>query len=276
MNVFLEKPNKVLPKILIGIVVFVFLIGTLNLFQNQFKNFFYSITEPFQKILLKTGNNSSNFLGAFLKINNLAGENEEIKKRNLELLQEIIVLQQLKVENQTLKEIVSCGLEKEFKLILTEAIGIDSKQDFILIDKGSEDGILEDMPIINSQKVLFGKVSQVYKNFSKIMLISNKNSVLDIKIQKDDTISPIIYGAIRGEGNLSATLDLVSLENEIKNNDILITSSLEGTFPKGLLIGRITEPNQNDLKPFQTAKIELFFNLKQSDKLFIISDYKTE
>jgi rod shape-determining protein MreC len=276
MNVFLEKPNKILPKILIGIFVFVFFIGTLNLFQNQFKNFFYSITQPFQKILLRAGDNSSNFLGAFLKINNLAGENEEIKKRNQELLEEIITLQQVKVENQALKEVVSGGLEKEFKLILTEAIGIDNKQDFILINRGSDDGILEDMPVINSQKVLFGKVFKVYKNFSKVMLVSSKNSVLDVKIQKDDTISPIIYGAVRGEGNLSAILDLVSLEREIKNNDILITSSLEGTFPKGLLIGKITEPNQNDLKPFQTAKIELFFNLKQSDKLFIISDYKIE
>ena len=120
------------------------------------------------------------------------------------------------------------------------------------------------------------KIFKVYKNFSKIMLVSNKNSVLDIKMQKDDTISPPIYGVVRGKGDFTAILDIVPLDREIKNGDILITSSLEGTFPKDLLVGKITDVRKDDLKPFQIANIELFFNLKQTDKLFVITNYKTK
>ena len=276
MNVFLTKRNTMLPKILIGIVVFFVFIGVLNLFQKQFKNFFYFVSEPLQKTLWNAGNSGASFLGSFLELNNLANKNEELNRRNQELLEEIIVLQQLKTENQALKEVIGNGQDKEFKLILTDAIGRDSQQDFILIDKGSEDGISENMPVISAQKVLFGKIFKVYKNFSKVMLVSDRNSVLDIKIQKDDTLSPPIYGAVRGEGNLTAILDLIPLDYEIKNSDILITSSLEGTFPRGLLVGKVIETGKDDLKPFQTARIELFFNLKQIDKLFIISDYKIE
>lgn len=265
-----------LPKILIGIVLLLVFIGVLNLFQKQFKNFFYSVSEPLQKTFWRIGSNSSSFLGSFLEFGNLDKINEELNTKNQELLKEIIILQQQKTENQALREIIGNNQDKEFKLILTDVIGIDSKQDFILINKGAEDGILENMSVINAQKVLFGKISKVYKNFSKVMLVSNRNSVLDIKIQKDDTLSASIYGAIRGEGNLTSVLDLVQLDSEIKNNDILITSSLEGTFPRGLLVGEITEVSKNDLKPFQTAKIELFFDLKQADKLFIISDYRIE
>lgn len=276
MNVFLTKRNTMLPKILIGIVIFLVFIGVLNLFQKQFKNFFYFVSEPLQKTFWKAGNSASSLFGSFLELNNLANKNEELNRRNQELLEEIIVLQQIKTENQALKEVIGSGQDKEFKLILTDAIGIDIQQDFILIDKGSEDGISENMPVINGQKVLFGKIFKVYKNFSKVMLVSDRNSVLDIKIQKDDTLSPPIYGAVRGEGNLIAILDLIPLDYKIKNSDILITSSLEGTFPRGLLVGKVTETSKDDLKPFQTAKIELFFNLKQIDKLFIISDYKIE
>lgn len=276
MNVFLTKRNTMLPKILIGIVILLVFIGALNLFQKQFKNAFYFVSEPLQKAFWKAGNSASNLLGSFLELNNLASKNEELNRINQELLEEIIVLQQIKTENQALREVIGNGQDKEFKLILTDAIGVDGQQDFILIDKGSEDGVSENMPVINAQKVLFGKIFKVYKNFSKVMLISNRNSVLDIKIQKDDTLSPPIYGAVRGEGNLAAILDLIPLDYEIKNSDILITSSLENTFPKGLLVGKVTETNKNDIKPFQTAKIELFFNLKQIDELFIISDHKIE
>ena len=276
MNVFLAKRNTMLPKILIGIVALFVLIGVLNLFQRQFKNFFYSVSEPLQKTFWKAGNNASSLFGSFLELNNLANKNKELNTKNQELLEEIIVLQQLKIENQALRGVIGASQNKEFILILTDIIGIDIEQDFILINKGSEDGISENMSVINAQKVLFGKIFEVYKNFSKVMLVSNRNSVLDIKIQKDDTLSPPIYGAVRGEGNLSAILDLIQLDYEIKNSDILITSSLEGTFPRGLLVGKVTEVSKDDLKPFQTAKIELFFDLKQADKLFIISDYKIE
>lgn len=276
MNVFLTKRNTIFPKILIGIIIFFIFIGILNLFQKQFKNFFYFISGPLQKTFWRVGVNTSSLLGLFLDKNNLTKINKELNIKNQELLEEINILQNEKIENKALREIIGIEQEKKFKLILTDVMGVDSYQDSILIDKGSEDGILENMPVINSQKVLFGKIFKVYKNFSKVMLISNQSSVLDIKIQKDDTISPPIYGVVRGEGNFKAILDVVLLDREIKNSDILITSSLEGTFPRGLLVGKITEVSKDDLKPFQTAKIELFFNLKQIDKLFIISNYKEE
>jgi len=276
MNVFLTKPNKkVFPKVLIVIIIFVF-IAILNLFQNQFKNFFYFVSEPLQKTFWKTGGNTSNIFVSFLETSKLAEVNKELNIKNQELLQEISTLQNEKMENQALKEIVNIEQEKKFQLILADVMGVDSYQDYILIDKGSENGISENMPVINSQKVLFGKVFKVYKNYSKVMLISNKNNTLNIKIQKDDTLSPPIYGLVRGENNFTAILDTVPLDREIKNEDVLITSSLEGTFPRDLLVGKITEVQKDDLKPFQTAKIELFFNLKQADKLFIISDYKVE
>ncbi|MBI3631478.1 MAG: rod shape-determining protein MreC [Candidatus Staskawiczbacteria bacterium] len=276
MNVFLNKRNAIWPKILIGIIVFLILIGILNLFQKQFKNFFYFISEPLQKTFWNAGSNTSNLLGSFLSINNYAKENEELNAKNQELLNEIISLQQAKAENQALREAANIKQENKFKIVLADVVGVDSYQDFILINKGSDDGILENMPVINEQKVLFGKIFKVYNKFSKVMLVSNQNSVLDIKIQKDDEISPPIYGIVRGRGNFSAFLDTVPLDSEVKNDDILITSSLEGVFPRGLLVGKITEVYKDDLKPFQTAKIELLSNLKQIDKLFVITDYNKE
>ena len=276
MNVFLTKKNTIFPKILIWIIIFFIFIGILNLFEKQFKNFFYFISEPLQKTFWTMGSNSSNFLGLFFNKNNLVEINKELSIKNQELLEEITYLQQVKTENRVLKELIGIQKEKNFKLILTEVMGVDSYQDFILINKGSEDGISENMPVISSQKVLAGKIFKVYKNFSKVILVSNQGSVLDIKIQKDDTISAPIYGVLRGEGNFTVILDTVLLDQEIKNNDILITSSLDGTLPRDLLVGKITEVHKDDLKPFQTAKVELFFNIKQVDKLFIISDYKTE
>jgi rod shape-determining protein MreC len=274
MNVFLNKRRSILPKILIGIVILFVFIGILNLFQKELKNLFYFISSPSQKVFWKIGNNISNFFELFLKLKSLKKENEELINENQKLLAEISSLQEVKRENQALKEIISNNQLKELKLVLTDVISLDNYQDFILIDKGEDNGISENMPVINSQKVLFGKVFKVYKNFSKVMLISNKDSVLDVKIQSDNSTQTPIYGAIKGKGNLAVYLDLIPAESEIKEGDILVTSALEGTFPKGLLVGKITEVRKEDLKPFQTAKVEPFFDIKKTDKLFVITDYK--
>ncbi len=223
------------------------------------------------KVFWQSTNKNSTFL-----VGDLTLENKRLNEKNQELLREIIDLQDVKIENQALREVIGAGQEKEFSLALTEIIGVDDYQDFILVDKGWENGISENMPVVNSQKVLFGKILKVYKNFSKIMLISSKNSVVNVKIQKDDTVSFPIYGVAKGEGSFTAALDVIPQDFEIKKDDVLITSSLEGTFPKNLLVGKITNVRKNDLKPFQTAKVELFFNLKQTNKLFVITNYKTE
>ena len=108
------------------------------------------------------------------------------------------------------------------------------------------------------------------------MLISNKHSVVDVKIQTSDTVLPIISGAIKGNGNLSTYLDLVASQAKINEHDTLITSGLEGIFPKDLLVGKITSIDKNDLKPFQTASVQPLFDVKNIDTLFVITNYKRE
>jgi cell shape-determining protein MreC len=56
----------------------------------------------------------------------------------------------------------------------------------------------------------------------------------------------------------------------------LSTSSLESSYPKDLLVGRIAIMQKNDLKPFQTAKVEPFFDLKSAENLFVITNYNQE
>ena len=105
------------------------------------------------------------------------------------------------------------------------------------------------------------------------MLISNKNSVVDTKIENTDLTKAPIFGIIKGNGNLSIYLDLVSSDAEIHQQDNLITSGQEGIFPKDLLIGKITTSKKNDLKPFQTAEVKPLFDIKNTENLFIVTNY---
>jgi len=255
-------------KILIVIVIIISIVLLLNLFSKNVRGFFYSISSPIQKPLWKIGDSVSDFFGAVIWIKNLKKENQEIKFKNQELIVEIAALEDLKKENETLRTALGFGLEKDFKLTLVQIISKDISQDYILVDKGEKDGILKGMSVITEQKVLLGKVYEVYKNNSKVMLISNKESSFDAKIKEKD-----IFGIVKGKGDLKIFLDLIPRDKEISQEDIVISTRLGGVFPDGLLVGQITKIIKNDIESLQQAEIKLAFNIKEINYLFIITDY---
>ena len=239
----------------------------LNFFQRDVRSFFYCISAPIQKVLWRAGERTSDFLGGIVRVKILKQELDELKLENQELIAQVVALKDLKKENKTLRQALEIGLQKEFKLALAQIISKDISQDFILIDKGSEDGILKNMPVITQQRVLIGKISEIYKNFSKVMFVSNKESSFDAKIQKEEKD---ISGVVKGQGNFRILFDLIPREENLSQEDIVITSALGGIFPKGLLVGRIKEIKKSDVEPFQQAEIEPFFDVSQTETLFII------
>jgi len=257
---FSRIKNKVL--IILIIIILIFL---LNFFQKEVKSFFYFISSPIQKTLWTAGDNISDFFGGIIESKKIKEENEELESRNQELLVEIASLRELKKENETLRGALNIGLNKDFKLAFTQIISKDISQDFILINKGSKDGLSKDLPVITSQKLLVGRINEVYDHFSKVILISNKEGSFDAKISGNE-----VYGVVKGKGDLRVVLELVPRESEIKEGDLVVTTSLGGIFPSGILVGQIKKIRKSDIEPFQDAEIGNSFNIKNSEGLFVI------
>ena len=289
MNSYIHKPrwlknkafsikseqNFLMRKIVTGFFVLILFIVFLNIFQTPIKNSFYIISSPISSFLGLSGSNVSTFVESFIKSASLKNENTILEQENQKLLAEITLLKEHLRENIDSAQILRNKLNN-FEVVLGKNTGLDTINDIMLIDKGSDHGIVEEMPVVSSERVLYGKIIKVYKNFSQVMLISNKNSVVDVNIESTDTYITPIHGAVKGNGNLSVYLDLVQFDAEIKEGDILTTSALDGIFPRDFLVGKITNKNKNDLKPFQTAEVHPFFDAKTIENLFIITNYKKQ
>ena len=243
----------------------ILLVVNITGFSKKIKNFFYSASAPIQKIFWRAGNNVSTFFETILEIKNLKQKKDNLEIENQRLLSEIAKLKELSKENVELREAMGIGLQKEYNLSFAAIIGKDTSQEFIVVDKGSNNGIAENMTVITSQEILIGRVAEVYENFSRVQLISNTKSSFDAKVQDKD-----ITGLLKGEGSQRVLLDLVPTDKEISEGDIVVTSELGGIFPAGILIGKVASIRKSDTKPFQQAYLNTFFKLKELDKVFII------
>jgi len=274
--------KKNLFSLTIIIIIGLLLIFSLNFFQKEVKGFFYFISSPIQKTLWRAGDRVSDFFELITEIKNLKREKEELKLKIQELIAQNLSLKELEKENKVLRESLEIGLEKEFKLSLAEVVSKDISQDSILINKGSKDGIANNSPVITQQKTLVGKIGEVYENFSRVILISNKESSFDAKILAPYQTEGFgagsdpendISGVVNGKGNLQLFLDFVPQEKEIKEGDFIVTTSLGGIFPKGLLVGQIGKVLRSDIEPFQQAKIRPAFDIRELETVFIITDF---
>jgi rod shape-determining protein MreC len=253
---------------IITVLGVVALILSLNFFQKEVKGFFYTLSSPLQKSFWQGGDKVSSFFSSIGRLGSLDKENKELKKENQDLLAINAFLLELGKENIDLREALALDLQEDFQLLLAQVISKDVGQDGIIINKGKKDGLAEGLPLVNSSKVLLGRVTEVYDNFSRVSLISSKESSFDAKISGGD-----VTGVVKGKGGLNMDFELILPEKEIKEGDFVITSSLAKIYPKGLLVGQITKIEKQDTSSFQRAELAPLFNLEEIDNVFLILNF---
>lgn len=172
----------------------------------------------------------------------------------------------LKEENEFLREILGISIEKDYKFEIASVTGKNSFEDVLTINKGLKDGVQDNMAVLTSEKALIGKILKAYDDYSEVMLLSNKDSAIDIKI-----VSTKDYAIAKG-GSEKVLLDYLEKESEVKEGDICITSSLGGQFKEGLLVGKIVKINDLGSEVFKTGEIRPFFTLKDLDKVLIVKE----
>ncbi|MEA3296066.1 MAG: rod shape-determining protein MreC [Patescibacteria group bacterium] len=264
--------------IIIIILVLIFVVFSQTNLSYKIRNVFYNVSSPIQKSLFAKGDRVSDFFAGFYKINYLQTENENLRQENQKLISQVFELKQMEQENKSLRKALDIGLANEFELKIARIIGKDISQDFILIDKGADHGIKQGMPVITCAKTICGRISQVFENFSKVELITSKKSSFDVLIQNNqdnfaEQEAEYISGVAKGNGNLSLRIDFVPLDKEIFEQDIVLTSALGKIFPELCLVGKIQKIQKNDIEPYQKAEISPFFDIKQNQKLFIITNF---
>lgn len=251
----------------------VLVIFFLNIFQSPIKSFAYSALAPAASFFLNFGDTLSEPFYNFLNVGRIDEENNSLKREVQKLNAEIALLKDNLKQSADFSYAKIKSENDGFDLALVKIAGINPDSDTIIINKGKEHGIQNGMPLISKEKVLYGKVLQSFDNFSEVILISSRNSVFDVKVQPTEGEEKVVYGAIKGLGNFNVFLDLVSLDLELREGSVLITSGLEGFFPANLLVGEVASINKSDTKPFQTSEVKPFFELRSIENLFVITNY---
>ncbi len=260
----LDKIKK-LSFILLAVLVLLIFLHHFGILQ-PIENLIVDVVSPIQQGTYFVGSKINNTYGNFSTKTDLIASNKDLEK---EVKRLIVENSQLRMQIQEFEEM---NLQAEFldsqrfQAIIAKVIGRNPQpgRQAIILDKGSRHGIKKDMPVITANGIMVGKIIESFGNISHAVLVNDPHSQIAAMVENEHQSK----GVVTGEHGIGLRMELI-LQNEIVNeNDVVITSGLEFSIPKGLVIGKINRVLNEPNNFFQVALIQ---SLAKIDGLTMVS-----
>ena len=261
---------------ILGIVITIILLILIVVFSNGennasfFENVASKLVMPVQNGLTYLKNKISGNDTFFTDINKLKEENEQLLAKNSELEQSLRELENIKTENETLKEYMNLT-EKygEYKTIPAYVINrdISNYSKTIVINVGTNDGVKEDMTVIGDQG-LVGHIVSATDTTAKVQtIIDTASSVSATMSSTDETI--VCKGTLESTTELKAMY--IPTDYNIIQGDSIETSGLGGIYPKGIHIGTVKQVEATKNVTDRYAVIETAVDFDKLTKVLVIT-----
>ncbi|MFC1656934.1 rod shape-determining protein MreC, partial [Patescibacteria group bacterium] len=209
-----------------------------NYFISPVRSFCYQAIKPVNSVLGSASISSKNFFNNFFQINQVLEENQKLEKENANLIAENTQISNLEHENQILREQLNfANQHKDFKMVGANIIAKDpgSFLQTFTISIGKKHGVRVGQAVILNN-YLVGKIEKTFDSHSSVLLIINRESVVNSLV-----LDSRAGGIVIGELGFGLIIESVPQDADIKLNDKVITSGLSKDIPFGLMIGQISE-----------------------------------
>lgn len=215
------------------------------------------ITWPFRTVV---------FVGkSYFLLVGVQQENQRLRTGNEQLQLENAVMSELQIENDRLRDALDFKRLNPLTTVMAQVIGKESSpvSSTITLNKGADHGIQKDMAVITANGVV-GKVQTVLSGTSKVLLLTDPGSTIAVRVMRNRE-----EGLLEGK-LVNCALKYVSYYADIQEGDQLITSGLDGRYPKGLVVARVVKVSKHEATAFQSVQAEPAVSLSRLEEALVL------
>ncbi|MDP2924583.1 MAG: rod shape-determining protein MreC [Candidatus Omnitrophota bacterium] len=240
----MRLPSKIKSKYIAAGILFIFLL--IFPFKNFIENIFIFFSS---ELRLSPHQNYARII--------------ELQKRNLSLVIKIRQLHYLGNENEKLKAALEFKKQRNIEVVGVEIISFDpsSWRRLAIVNAGKDKGLQKGSYVINENGYLLGKISEVKKTYSYLMLIDDPDFSLPVFIGENST--GMLKGTLGG-------VDIFYIEetDNIKVKDRIWIKIPNTTFP--IYIGEVRKVKKDSNSLFLGINVELFVRNPFLHKIFVV------
>lgn len=213
--------------------------------------------------------NVSDFWNGYIWLIDTELENKNLTEENANLRAEVVRLRELSQQAQALREILNLRTQTGYEGVVTSVIGSDPSGwvESVIVDKGMVDGVVEKRPAVVGGAVV-GQVYSSSLHSANVLLLTDRASGVAALVQRTRA-----RGIVLGTGRDDCRMDYVGAEEDVLVGDIVVTSGLDGVYPKGLEIGQVIQVDDARGGMFKQIRVRPTVDLEHLETLFILTEF---
>ena len=233
--------------------------------SDRLGRFFLEVMAPLQRSAAAVARTFSGGWHGVGDVLNARGENVALRARVRLLEQELDRLAEVGLENGRLRALLDFRETLQGDLLTARVIGRDASDvsRTLTIDRGESDGVARGAAVLAPQGVV-GRVFLVSRHAARVLLVSDHNSGIDAFVQRTRA-----RGIVQGTVDAGCALKYVKRTEDVQVGDTLVTSGLDGIFPKGMPIGRVTAIDKRGQGLFQSADVAPRVDFDQLEEVLV-------
>ncbi|MGH7930235.1 MAG: rod shape-determining protein MreC [Candidatus Binatia bacterium] len=202
-----------------------------------------------------------------LTLGGYKAENERLRQRIVELEKERNRLLEAEATNRRLQQLLEFRAQLPAGGITASVISASASAWFksCLLDKGSADGIRKGMAVVTPLGAL-GRVIELGSQTAKVLLIIDPNSGVDVVVQRNRA-----RGIVSGSLENGPIMKYVKHGEDVQVGDRLITSGMDGVFPKGMMVATVTDVRKQTAGLFQQISVLPAVTLDTTEQVLVVS-----
>lgn len=194
-------------------------------------------------------------------------ENDALRQRLHEAQGRNHECEEVSRANQRLRDLLSFQKQTRQQVLAAEVIGQNPSPWYrtVIIDKGERDGVRKGMPVVIHQGIV-GQVMAAGAGYAKVLLIIDQNNAVDALVERSRA-----RGIVTGSPDGTCDFRYVLRKSDVAVGDPLISSGLDGVFPKGLRIGSVSGVMRRTSGIFQDVTVTPYVDFEKLEEVLVLT-----
>jgi rod shape-determining protein MreC len=221
---------------------------------------------PFQIVFSWFGRSVGRVWTDYLNLVDTRSENDALQARVAALEGALLRLGELERENARLAELLSFRARLDGTVYGARVIGRDTGPlaMTLTVDRGARDHLRRGMAVLAPQGVV-GQVAEVSHTAARVVLLTDHNSGIDAIVQRSRA-----RGVVQGGTDGDCYMNYLNRDADVQIGDRIITSGLDGIFPKGVVIGEVTNVGHRHRGLLQAAVVRPTVALDRLEEVLVV------
>jgi rod shape-determining protein MreC len=225
------------------------------------------LLRPFQAVESSITNETASFAHDYFDLVGVRQENVRLKRELAQFQSERARLLELESENSHLSELLELREALETPAVAANVIGGDAGglTRTLVLGEGAHNGLRRDMPVVSNEGVV-GRLILVSPNASRVLLVNDHNSALDAVDQRSQA-----RGIVAGVVDDGLMMKYVDRSEDIKAGDNIVSSGVDGIFPRGLLVGQVSRVSQEGPGLFLNVEVRPAVDFRKLEQVLVLT-----